>query len=196
MNKLESFIERQDKIIREDREKTLISLGLTEKEYSPDNRKSAKYPYRDYINGEERYYRDVAMQVTDEEWAQILEKLETVRQIRERESREKAEVCGPKKLVPIYQPSQDANRTDRSAGNGVSAIAGLLRIAGWVLAALTLIVGFVSLLGTDDILPLLISLGSGALTLLLFYALAEILDGLAHLRAIFKSGWKYTESNK
>lgn len=40
MNKIESFLEKQDKIILEDRNKILISLGITEKEYSPDGKAS------------------------------------------------------------------------------------------------------------------------------------------------------------
>ena len=69
MNKVEQYLEKQNKIILEDREKTLISLGLTDKEYSPDNIESREFPKYNYINGEKKYYKEVAIQVTDEEYA-------------------------------------------------------------------------------------------------------------------------------
>ncbi len=37
INKIQAFLSKQDQIIEEDKEKTLITLGLTEKEYAPAN---------------------------------------------------------------------------------------------------------------------------------------------------------------
>lgn len=60
MNKVEQYIKKQNKIISKDMEKTLIALGLTDKEYSPDNRKSWEYSECDYVNGEKRRYNFTA----------------------------------------------------------------------------------------------------------------------------------------
>ena len=61
MNKLEQYIKKQNKIICEDKERTLISLGLTEKEYSPNNLETWQYSKYDYVDGEKRYYREVIL---------------------------------------------------------------------------------------------------------------------------------------
>lgn len=88
MNKVEQFIKEQNKIILEDREKTLIALGLTEKEYAPDDKDLIsiwEYPKYDYVNDEKKYYREVAIKVTDEEYALILSKAKQVEEIMAKE---------------------------------------------------------------------------------------------------------------
>ena len=40
MDKIEEFLESQRKAIADDREETLIALGLFEKEYAPDGKLS------------------------------------------------------------------------------------------------------------------------------------------------------------
>ena len=111
MNKVEQYIEKQNKIILEDREKTLIALGLIEKEYAPenDNRESYRYPKYDYLNGEKRYYKEVAIKVTDEEYALILSKVKQVEEIKAKEEqerqRERNKVSNRviKKWIPVFE---------------------------------------------------------------------------------------------
>ena len=83
--KIEAYFSKQNRIIQEDREKTLIQLGLVEKEYSPDGSKSWKYDKIDYVGGEQKYYREIPMKVTDEEYALIIEKAEQVNAIHRKE---------------------------------------------------------------------------------------------------------------
>ncbi len=206
MDKIAQYIQKQDKIIREDREKTLIALGLTEKEYSPNNKESWQYPKTEYVAGEKRFYREVAMAVTDEEYALILSKAKQVEQIRlkqeqakEREqSRQSSRTA--KKWVPVFKkPASEWDSPDKKeeVETGRSKIAAIARVVAWILlGTLSVLVGVFSAVGTVNPLLLLLSLGAAAVEMLLFYALASILDYLAELTAIARNGFKYTETNK
>ena len=82
MKSLEEFMKEQDSVIREHREKTLINAGLVERKYSPDNKASYEYPHCEYdSNGDKRYYRDVAIKITDEQWQEVLEKNDAIKQM-------------------------------------------------------------------------------------------------------------------
>ena len=109
MSKLGRYLQEQDRIIREDREKTLIALGLTEKEYG-DSRQHTQW---DYINGEKRYYREIAIEVTDEEYALILSKTRQVEEIQQRDKeKRKAALHAPhvpiKKWIPVFAKKRNA----------------------------------------------------------------------------------------
>ena len=204
MNKIEQYIEKQNKIILEDREKTLIALGLTEKEYSPDDYKSWKYPECDYVNGEKKYYRNVAIQVTDEEYALILSKAKQVEAIKAREEQErlKERNKGPhlriKKWVPVFEKPKSewaAPYEEEKIDTGRNKIAFLLRISAWIIGVIAFILGVV-IAAQTTLLPLLIALGASAIEILIFYSIAAILDYLAELTSIARNGYKYTETNK
>lgn len=205
MNKIEQYIEKQNKIILEDREKTLIALGLTEKEYSPDDYKSWKYPECDYVNGEKKYYRNVAIQVTDEEYALILSKAKQVEEIKAREEQERQKEQNKvsyrviKKWIPVFEKPKSewsSPSEEEKVDNGRSKIASILRTVAWIIGILAFISGIVIAFGTDNFLPVLITLGAGAMEMLMFYALAAVLDYLAELTSIARNGFKYTETNK
>ncbi len=204
MNKVEQFIEKQNKIISEDREKTLIALGLTEKEYSPNNREGRQYPKCDYLNGEKKYYREVAIHVTDEEYALILAKIEQVEHIKmkEEQARQKEQnrtsYRTVKKWIPIFEKpkSEWASTEKKEADNGRSKIAPILRTVAWVLGIVSIILGIVAYFETESPLPFLISLGGGGIEMLMFYVLASILDYLAELTSIARYGFKYNETSK
>ncbi len=206
MNKVDQYIEKQNKIILEDREKILIALGLTDKEYSPDNRESWQYSKYDYVHGEKRYYKEVAIQVTDEEYALILSKAKQVEEIKAKEEQERQRERNKvsyrviKKWIPVFEkpksewstPSEEEEKVD----NGKSKIASILRTVAWIMGILAFISGIIIAFGTDNFLPVLITLGAGAMEMLMFYALAAILDYLAELTSIARNGFKYTETNK
>lgn len=205
MNRIEQYIEKQNKIILEDREKTLIALGLTEKEYSPDNRESWKYPKYDFDKGEKKYYREVAIQVTDEEYALILSKAKQVEEIKakEEDERQKKQKMASykviKKWIPVFEkPKSEWSlpNEEEKADNGRSKIASILRTVAWIIGLFAVISGIVTAFGTESILPVLITFGAGAMEMLVFYALADILDYLAELTSIARNGFKYTETNK
>lgn len=205
MNKVEQYIKKQNKVISEDREKTLIALGLTDKEYSPDNRKSWEYSECDYINGEKRYYKEVAVQVTDEEYQLILSKAKQVEEIKAKEEQERQKERNKvsyrviKKWIPVFEkpksewssPSEEEN-----VDNGRSKIASILRTVAWIIGIIAVIAGIVVAFGTDNFLSVLLTFSTGAIGMLLFYALAAILDYLAELTAIARNGFKYIETNK
>ncbi len=205
MNKIEQYIEKQDKIILEDREKTLIALGLIEKEYSPDNRESWQYPKYDYVNGEKKYYKEVAIRATDEEYALILSKAKQVEDIRAREEQERQKERNKtshgtiKKWIPVFEkPKSELSSPseEKKIDDGKSKIASILRTVAWIICILSFISGIVIAFGTESVLPVLLTFGAGAMEMLMFYALASILDYLAELTSIARNGFKYNETNK
>lgn len=205
MNKIEQYIEKQNKIISEHREKTLIALGLTERVYSPDNRESWQYPKFDYVKGEKKYYKEVAMEVTDEEYALILSKAKEVAEIKAKEEQEqqkernKASYRIIKKWIPVFEKpkSEWESPSDKEKiDDGRSNVASMLRMVAWILGILSAISGIVIAFETENILPVLIALGAGAIAMLMFYALASILDYLAELTSIARNGFKYNETSK
>lgn len=77
--RVQAYIESKSKEIRQDYEKEktdfLIKEGLTEKEYSPVNMESKEYPNYEWVGENEpaRYYKDVAIDITDEEYEMLRE---------------------------------------------------------------------------------------------------------------------------
>ena len=197
MNKVEEFIEKQDKIIKEARDKTLIELGLFEKEYAPDGKESYLYPKRDYGN---RYYREVAISVTDEEFNIILEKVEKVKGIKAkneamRESRHhKGRIV--KRWLPIFAKAKDSNNNggEEEHDDGISKKATIIRIVYYLLVVLALFAsGF---LNEDFKMGWLYVLIGGVAGALPIEGMISILDYLAELLAIMRSGYKYSEKEE
>ena len=176
---LENYFSKQNKIIQEDREKTLIHLGLVEKEYSPNGSKSKKYDKIDNVNGEQKYYRNVPMKVTDEEYALIVEKAKQVEAIRRKEEIEK-----------------EQKQAETESSTGKSIIASVLRFVAWVSFIVLFIFGIRSAVSAKDFVVFLLYFGIGGMSLLIPYAIASILDYLAELTAIAKSGFKYSDTKK
>ena len=204
MNKIEQYLEKQNKIILEDREKTLIALGLTEKEYSNDDFKSWKYPECDYVNGEKKYYRSVAIQVTDEEYALILSKAKQVEEIKAREEQERQKERNKvsyrviKKWIPVFEKPKsecDLPNEEEKVDNGKSKAAKNIRITYYVLLAIAFIGAIILDVSEDiNILPYVVI--GGLIESVLVEGLASILDYLAELTSIARNGFKYTETNK
>ena len=204
MNKVEQYIEKQNKIILEDREKTLISLGLVDKEYSPDDFKTYKYPEFDYVNGEKKYYRNVAIHVTDEEYSLIISKSKQVEEIKRKEEQEREKERNKvsykiiKKWVPVFEkPKNESLFGDdkEQVDTGKSKAAKNIRITYYVLLALAFI-GAIILDVTEEtnILPY-VAIG-GIVESVLVEGLASILDYLAELTSIARNGYKYNETTK
>lgn len=201
MNKVEQYIQKCDKLIKEDREKTLISLGLTEKEYSPDFKETREYNKCDYVNGEKRYYKDVAISVSDEEYELIISKARTVQEIRDREAQSaktqpSSRVIIKKNLSPVFKLKKYENPTNdpESEDDGTSGVAYILRIVAWILMILTAITGLAALF--QDGLTGIVAIGAGLMEMLILYALAAALDYLAEIAAMLRNGFKFTDIEK
>ena len=75
--KLKNFLEtkkaNEKKKSDEQKQKTLIELGLYDKIYSPDNKSSSEFPLSewDYNNSTTKFYKKVPIDVTDEEYEEI-----------------------------------------------------------------------------------------------------------------------------
>ena len=204
MNKIEQYIEKQNKIILEDREKTLLALGLTEKEYSPDDFKTYKYPEIDYVNGEKKYYRNVAIKVTDEEFALILSKAKQVEEIKRKEEQEREKQRNKvsykiiKKWIPVFEkPKNESLFGDdkEQVDTGKSKAAKNIRITYYVLLAIAFI-GAIILSITEEINILPYVAIGGLVESVLVEGLASILDYLAELTSIARNGFKYNETTK
>lgn len=201
MNQIGIYLDKLNKIISEDKARTLIALGLTEKEYAPDGKESWKYSKVDYINGEKKYYRDVAISVTDEEYALILIKAKQVEEIRAKEEQQKQHKVSyrvTKKWIPVFekQKSDSYSLNEETVDDGRSRIATILRTVSWIIGILAVVAGIAISFETDNFLTLFIVLGTWAVEMLMFYALAAVLDYLAELTSIARHGFKYNESNK
>lgn len=195
MNKLERYLQEQDRIIREDREKTLIALGLTEKEYG----NSWQHTQWDFIDGEKRYYREIAIEVTDEEYALILSKARQVAEINEKEERERRDSLSAhktltKKWIPVFTGSSDDNTG--SAKTGKSRAAKNLRTCYYISIAIAAVYALYCVIAENADFGLLVSaLTAGFVGWLFIEALASILDYLAEMTAILRNGFRYNESS-
>lgn len=192
MDKLEMFLKRQDEILNDDREKILIALGLTKKEYAPDGKKNYLYTEREYNDGNEKYYRYVAMDVTDEEWELILEKISIISNNKELKLQTGAErKVEPRthfvgKWVPLFKKYETYGvKEEEKKESGYSGMASFLR---WFAFSMILVVIVLLGIGLFDI-PLLLTV----IGFVLMFGMASILDYLAEIRAIAREGYKYKE---
>ena len=193
MSKVSEFLQKQDELIAADHEKTLIALGLFEKEYSPNGGFSRLYPKYDVVDGEKRYYREVAITVTEEEWQAITEKAKTVSEIRARE--EEAEKQAHMEMAKKYAVTDDqilpnltSEKMEKDKKKSRSGLSFPLRIMSVVLALLYVIGGIIAWCdGYED--QFLNYITNAALNFLVFYALAEILDRLAVMAAHLQEGF-------
>ncbi len=202
MNKVEEYIEKQNRIILKDREKTLISLGLIDKEYSPDNRERWAYSKYDYVDGEKRYYKEVPIKVTDEEYELIISKAKQVEEIKTKEEQErqkeqsKTSYRVTKKWMPVFEKQKNEGESNEEEDDGKSRIASILRIVAWLIGILSVLLGIFLAVEMEIFLPVIIAFGAGAIEMLMFYAIAAVLEYLAELTAIARNGFKYNESSK
>lgn len=203
MTSLERYLNSQDKIIAKDKEDTLISLGITEKEYSPDGSFSRLYSLYDYINGEKRYYREIAANISDDEYAEILKKkaLVDVIQAKEQQNRERNEAARhasyAKKWVPIFKKPKEeweGPSPNDPPATGKSKLASIIKSVAWIILIVSITASIITLsTSAAGAIILLISALIGSLGL---FALAEILDNLAEQTEIMRQGYVYRESSK
>lgn len=204
MDQVKKYIETQKNIIEKAKEKKLIEIGLTEKEYAPDNRRSYIYDMYEEVDDEKRYYRIVAAKVTDEEYAEILENDKQIDQIfaKEKEKAQNANAINSDKdektWVPVYElPVEEKNGTTAERyAQGKSTCAAILRVVAWIILIIAGIMGIIMGANADEGRIIFVCIGSGLLNMLFFYALAEILDRLAELTAIARNGIKYKVDKK
>lgn len=203
MTSLERYLNAQDKIIKEDREKTLIELGIIEKEYAPDGKSTYLYSKYDYIDGEKRYYREIAAQITDEEYAEVLKKKALVDAIdkKEQQAREskyaKQKDNLAKKWVPIFEkPKNDwtASEKEPAPPSGKSKMAAIIRGIAWTIIAVGVVVAII-LMMEDPIISCILLAGI-LLESVVSFSVAEVLDNLAEQTAILREGMVYKETSK
>ena len=191
MDKIEEYLEKQRKVILEDREETLISLGLFEKEYSPNGKYHYQYKEYDLADGEKRYYRKKALPVTEEQWAEIVSLHEKTSEIQarkeqEREKRSKYSVSVPtKKWIPVFVKNEEGRE-------GKSQIAKVIRVIAIVFAILGGCIGVIEIF--DEFFVGIVMLTGVVVSVLLLLAVSEILSYSAELLAIAREGVKFSES--
>lgn len=164
MDALEKYYARQDRIIQEDKEKTLIALGLVEREYSPDGTRNSIYDKAAYDGQEIRYYREVAIKVTDEEYEQIIRKAEQVNAIEQRLLKQRNE------RADWALAAEEPRKSGTASG---------IKIFAWVYCIFLLIAGIILGIASETFLPVIICAAAGAAGFVIPYALAEILEYLA-----------------
>lgn len=170
MTAFERFIKEQDK------EQTLIALGLTEREYAPNGVGNWQYDKSDYLNGIRRYYREVAIKVSDEEYSVILEKAKAVAEIKK-----KRESALASKNEPAY-----AEDTSSKVATVLRYIVGITSVIVVITALILFGEEYTAALGG-------IILGAVLLEGVLLVALAEILDRLSEISYYTKRTMKNTK---
>lgn len=200
MTTVEMYLAKQDRIILEDKQKTLIALGLTRKEYSPNNIKTWEYDKYDYQDGEKHYYKEVAIEVSDEEYTQILEKTAQVEAIRAREAQErnrKNTYKVTKQWTPIFKKPIDEHALSDEKDKvetGKSKAAKSIRIMKWIIAAVAIVYAIILSVDAESFMPIFVAAFSVALEMALLEGFASILDYQAEQLAILRSGYKYSET--
>lgn len=176
MTSYEHFIKEQDRIIQEDKENTLISLGIIEREYAPNGKSGWPYDKSDYINGERRYYKEVAAKVTDDEYAEILEKAQKVTEIKR------------KKENLRISKSETVSTEDIT-----SNVATVLRYVVGIIGVIAVIIALFLFGEEETAITGGIVLGSAFVEGVLLIALAEILDRLAEIAYYTKKTMRNTK---
>ena len=185
MKSVKQFLEEQDAIIKKDREKTLVELGLTEKVCSPENKKSPEYPKYEYKNGQKVYYKTVAIDVTDEEYELIITKANQVKAIREKGKNTKA----ARKLTPLFKSGTKNSDNSRK-------LAKIYRIFAILAAIAATIVGIAYGIMMDFFPITLAGIAAGALMTIAPLAAANLLESNAELLSILHEGGVYTEEKQ
>lgn len=144
--------ERESKKAAKERDATLISLGLTEgvkREYGPYGR-----PYVNYDREAKKYYYDrpIPVEVTDEEYAEIL-KYAPARQ-------------KPAKPVSAAEKPVSKYPVNPGAENTINAVATVLLVVGIVASVACAVFGFVAMAALGDPEAWWIGIIAGALLLL------------------------------
>lgn len=202
MTAVEMYLAKQDRIIMKDKQKTLIALGLTRKEYSPDNIKTREYDKYDYQDGEKHYYKEVAIEVSDEEYAQILEKAAQVEAIKAKEAQKRNgnnTYKVTKQWIPVFKKPVDEHALSDEKDKvetGKSKAAKSIRIMKWIIAAVAVVYAIILSVDAESFMPILVAAFSVALEMTLFEGFASILDYQAEQLAILRNGYKYNETTK
>ena len=73
--RVQAYIEQQEAKQtaenKREKEEILIKLGLVEKKYAPDDQNREGYPYVDVINGTPRRYKNVPIEISDEDFQKV-----------------------------------------------------------------------------------------------------------------------------
>lgn len=190
MDKVEAFLRKQHKTIKEERDRVLIELGLCEKEYYQYEGYSPDYPEYEQVNGVAVYFRYVPIEVTEEQWKAIVfsvKKVEEAKGIVAKKTRDR------KTLLPMRYGSSDSvnfhwnNKLDL----GESKVANIIKAISGVLGAFMIIAGIITSGETGSAIPFLIFAAAAAINLLLSCSFTSVLDYLANLTAVIRGGFKF-----
>ena len=196
MDKVEAFLRKQHKTIKEERDRVLIELGLCEKEYYQYEGYSPDYPEYEQVNGVDVHFRYVPIEVTEEQWKAIVFSVKKVEEVKEivNQSKEGAQI-----MYPIRYGSNSYEDYDlaKKLDLGESNIATMIRGFGWFFAVSGVIGGLIPIDsgGIESIIFLIACILFSAVILITSHALASILDYLASLTAIIRCGFKFDKRN-
>lgn len=202
MDEVEAYLQAQDKVIQQDREETLIRLGITQREFSPNGEKTWQYTIPSYENGETRYYREIALPVNEQQWKAILEKESAVAQIEERKKEaerknQTQQLAGMvQTIVPMLETppfSTGASGAQKEANDGRSRIAPFLRGISLLIGILSVLISLLAAINVKESTAFWITVGGATLMVLSFMATAEILDRLANIQANMEKGYMITK---
>ncbi|MCD8049431.1 MAG: hypothetical protein LUG52_07515 [Clostridia bacterium] len=169
--KLEKCLRDKDEVILNERNRVLINLNLTEREMSPKDYKTSDCPKVAYVNGAEKYYREVPIKITDEEWELLQSKLRKV-----------AEIEKSKKVIP--KPKHPSSLSPISGGeNTISAV--LIGVAV-TLAIITAAMGIIVAVIMESAALFFAFALSAAFQTLPYFAFAEIIKSLTQIRDGFE----------
>lgn len=198
---VQDFLTAQDKELQKDREKKLLELGIVKKVYSPDGKKTYEYDKCDYLNGEQRYYKEVALEVSDSEWLAIQERVKAISEIEEEEKaiykqkEEERQRNLVKSILPNFVYKDDSLFGEEKEESGKSKIAKTLRIIAWIVGIIEFI-GAIVLFKQLGILAIVGGVISIVPFMVICYAAAAALDYLARISATLQGGYKVTKTNK
>ena len=69
---VQAFLDSEKEKALRRRQEHLIDLGFYEKVYAPDDQSGEEYPFFDWDSDKPRYYKKVVVDVTEEEYREIL----------------------------------------------------------------------------------------------------------------------------
>lgn len=194
MDKVEAFLRKQHKTIKEERDRVLIELGLCEKEYYQYDGYSEDYPEYEQINGVDVHFRYVPIEVTEEQWKAIVF---SVKKVEEAKGIVAKKTSDRKTLLPRRYGSSDSvnfNWTNK-LDLGESKVANVIKAISAVLGVFMIIAGIITSGETGSAVPFLIFVATAAINLLLSCTIASVLEYLASLTAVIRGGFEVEGNN-
>lgn len=175
---VDCFMEKQENIIKQEKEKVLIELGLCEKEYSPDGMYSSKFTEKEEREDGKVYFRYIVPEITDEEWEKICKNIDDIDKLNN--IKQKA------KEISNIPSNYNVNFKEIEI-NGKSWIASIIQIIAWICAVIGLVCVLISCGNISSIPYLIASIVAIAIFMVSVYAFCAVLNYLAEICNTLKS---------